>query len=197
MITLFLLITAFFALSPSVSGLVLPLDEGVILNSTETWPTARYLIGRDDSDSLSFTDADADAQAESSTCDYTQTFNTLDDLNNYLAPPKVHNEISRLDRMSGDCSAYHSLKTLINMLDKAYSDYQSVDNGYDDLFKIYKDYMHDSTPNLITNGLMFTDKANPSGTPFHVDGPGIKCRYHNRAIDHMLTVDDRLRLHYS
>lgn len=166
MSTLSLLVTLSLALSCSASGLSSAPDVDVptSLGDAAPWPTTGNLTTRA-------------INSSGYQCDYTKRFATLEDLESYVSPPDVHIEITPSMLMPIDCSAYHALRTLINLMDNATANYTSVNDGYDDLFDIYKDYMRDSTPTVIVNGLMFNETTTGEGNTIYVDGPGMKCGF--------------------
>lgn len=80
-------------------------------------------------------------------CDYTLTFKNLDDLN------------ARAGQYRSDCVAKYTLDVLIAMLDTAYNNYTSVNDGYDKEFGYYVTYMKKLIPSVLDNSLMFNQSA--------------------------------------
>ena len=82
------------------------------------------------------------------------------------------------------------------MLDAAYSDYKSVDDGYDREFGYHVTYMKKLVPAVLGNSFMFDEAHATRAMIMPPLGPGMQCIYDTlsklRAAS-MLTMD-RLRL---
>ncbi|THX32417.1 hypothetical protein D6D10_08112 [Aureobasidium pullulans] len=76
-------------------------------------------------------------------CDYTKTFENLDDLN------------AASDGMRTECLAAYAMSTLITMLDTAYDNYTSVNDGYDEEFGYYVTYIQKLVPIVLDKSFMF------------------------------------------
>ncbi|GLI79232.1 glucan endo-1,3-alpha-glucosidase agn1 [Penicillium ochrochloron] len=86
-------------------------------------------------------------------CDYSLTYDSLEELSSAAAD------------MRTDCVGFYTLQVLIKMLDTAYDNYTNVNNGYDEMFTYYVDYMNDLVPQILDTSLMFVgDGGNPDGT---------------------------------
>jgi chitinase len=98
-------------------------------------------------------------------CDYTTTFANLDDLN--AASDGIHVE----------CFAAYAMGTLITMLDTAYDNYTSVNDGYDEEFLYYVTSIKNLVPSVLDKSFMF-DRANETETEnISPPGPGMSCEY--------------------
>jgi hypothetical protein len=97
-------------------------------------------------------------------CDYTKTFADLDDLNAFS------------DGMRSECLAAYALKTLITMLDTAYDNYNSVNDGYDKEFDFYVTYITELVPSVLDTSFMIDQKKSDGGGVAY-PGPGMKCEY--------------------
>jgi chitinase len=105
-------------------------------------------------------------------CDYTLTFNNLDDLN------------AVSDGMRVQCLAAYALNTLITMLDTAYDNYTSVNDGYDQEFDFYVTYIEKLVPRVLDTSFMF-DEVKSAGSGFPFPGKGMSCECYT-----ILTVAD-------
>lgn len=107
------------------------------------------------------------------------TFDNLDDLN------------AASDGLQVECLAAYAMSTLISMLDTAYNNYTSVNDGYDEEFGHYVTYIQKLVPTVLDKSFMF-DVA--SETPQEVitpPGPGMSCEYCT-----ILTVAEMLDTNY-
>ncbi|CAD0113390.1 unnamed protein product [Aureobasidium uvarum] len=78
-------------------------------------------------------------------CDFSKTFKNLDDLS------------AAADGLRSDCIAVYTLETLITMLDAAYANYTSVNDGYDEEFGYYVTYIKKLVPAVLGNSFMFDE----------------------------------------
>ena len=77
-------------------------------------------------------------------CDYSITFDSLDDLNAHSGS------------LRSDCMAAYTLEVLISMLDVAYTNYTTnVTDGYDALFDYYVKYINKLVPEVLENEFMW------------------------------------------
>ena len=75
-------------------------------------------------------------------CDYSLTFNNLDDL------------AAAASGFRTDCIAAYTLETLSTMLDAAYANYTSVNDGYDEDFGAYVTYIEKLVPSALDNNVV-------------------------------------------
>lgn len=108
-------------------------------------------------------DDDDDSFENGVLCDYTITFDSLDDLN------------AASDGLRVECLAAYALDTLITMLDTAYDNYTSVDDGYDEEFGYYVTYIQKLVPSVLDKSFMFDNKKINEGFPYA--GSGMSCKY--------------------
>ncbi|KAJ5195437.1 uncharacterized protein N7498_008875 [Penicillium cinerascens] len=153
-------------------------DEGdvVIFNETDwiSWLSPEsYVARREWGDSLNFggtsdwavdlnqtyasngtgSEVDSGYDDDYQLCDYSWTYDSLEELS------------SAATDMRTDCVAFYTLKVLIKMLDTAYDNFTNVNNGYDEMFTYYVEYMNDLVPQILYTKLMFVgDGGNPAGT---------------------------------
>jgi hypothetical protein len=100
-------------------------------------------------------EVDSGDDSDYEVCDYRWTYDNLD---------KVSAAATNSDTRS-DCLAYYTLQVLIKMLDTAYDNYTNVNNGYDEIFTYYVQYMSDLVPQVLDTSLMFVgDGGNAAGT---------------------------------
>lgn len=117
-------------------------------------------------------------------CDFSKTYKDLDNLSDASKSLRT------------DCIAVYTLETLITMLDAAYADYKSVDDGYDKEFGYYVTYMKKVVPSVLGNSFMFDESHATSALHIPPLGPGMKCiddTLLTLRVVSMLTLD-RLRL---
>ncbi|KAK6004282.1 hypothetical protein QM012_009132 [Aureobasidium pullulans] len=93
-------------------------------------------------------------------CDLGLTFDSLDDLN------------AAADKMRAKCLAAYTMRTLITMLDTAYDNYTSVDDGYDEEFKYYVKSIEKLVPQVLDTSFMF-DMEKSAGISFPYPGRGM------------------------
>jgi chitinase len=86
---------------------------------------------------------DDDDDDDYTACNYTITFDSLDDLS------------AAAGNLRSDCVAVYTMQVLIDMLDTAYDNYTNVNNGYDDLFGHYVTYIDKLVPQLLEDAFMF------------------------------------------
>jgi len=84
-------------------------------------------------------------------CDYSLSFNSLEDLGNVA------------DQYSIYCSEIYTVKTLSGELSGALARYTNIDNGYDSLFDYYVDYMEDMISATL---LKFMNTVNGPGNKY-------------------------------
>jgi chitinase len=99
-------------------------------------------------------------------CDYTKRFADLDDLNAFS------------DGLRSECLAAYAMETLITMLDTAYDNYTSVNDGYDEEFGYYVKSIHNLVPGVLQNSFMFDMANSHSWTTTPPVGPGMSCEYY-------------------
>jgi hypothetical protein len=99
-------------------------------------------------------------------CDYSRTFANLDDLN------------AASDGMRLECLAAYAMETLITMLDTAYDNYNSVNDGYDEEFEYYVKSIHNLVPSVLSNSFMFDVVNAHSWSDIAPPGPGMSCEYY-------------------
>lgn len=107
-----------------------------------------------------------DDNSDFALCDYTLTFNSLDDLS------------AASGSLRSDCIAAYTMQVLIDMLNTAYANYTDVNNGYDDMFGYYVTYIEDLVPEILKAGFMFniTDNQHWDTIGFLPDlGYGMNC----------------------
>lgn len=118
--------------------------------------------GGDDSGDDSDDDDDND-EDDAPVCDYSITFDNLDDLN----------------AASGDfvssCLVVYALETLITMLDTAYANYTSVNDGYDEEFGYYVTYIEKLVPAVLDNNFMFNESITTDTMLIPAPGYGMNC----------------------
>ncbi|KAG9603067.1 glycoside hydrolase family 6 protein, partial [Aureobasidium melanogenum] len=115
-----------------------------------------------DSDPNTTADDDDNYEPEDNNpCDYDLTFDNLEDLN------------AASDGLRAECLAAYALDTLITMLDTAYDNYTSVDDGYDEEFEYYVTYIQKLVPSVLDNSFMFDNKKSTGGFPY----PGLGMSY--------------------
>lgn len=95
-------------------------------------------------------------------CDYSKTFSSLDDLK------------AQASNFRSDCINAYTLQVLIDMLDVAFDNYTSVNNGYDKEFKYYTKYMKKLVPGVLSQGFMFNKSATARNTAQMKLGPGMQ-----------------------
>jgi chitinase len=98
-------------------------------------------------------------------CDYSKTFANLDDLN------------AASDGMRLECLAAYAMETLITMLDAAYDNYTSVNDGYDKEFGFYVTYIQNLVPDVLAKSFMFDRASQTNRMAIPPLGPGMKCEY--------------------
>lgn len=98
-------------------------------------------------------------------CDYTITFNNLDDLN------------SASDGLRVECVAAYAMDTLITMLDTAYDNYTSVNDGYDEEFGYYVKYIQKLVTTVLDKSFMFNVTSETKYANIDPPGPGMSCEY--------------------
>lgn len=131
-----------------------------------TAPSDSDSVATDDGDDDDNDDADDDDNylPEAYTpCDYYLTFDNLDDLNAASGGLRV------------ECLAAYALDTLITMLDTAYDNYTSVNDGYDEEFGYYVTYIKKLVPSVLDTSFMFDKKKSTGGVPY--PGLGMSCEY--------------------
>ncbi|KKA17641.1 hypothetical protein T310_8420, partial [Rasamsonia emersonii CBS 393.64] len=101
-----------------------------------------------------------ESQGEDAPCDFSVTFNTLADL------------AKASSKYSPYCSQIYAVQTLSNELSTAMANYSAVNNGYDDLFGYYVDYVKSMIPGALDS---FMDYKNGKGNQYfnctlNVDG---------------------------
>ncbi|KAH0171368.1 glycoside hydrolase family 6 protein, partial [Aureobasidium melanogenum] len=106
-------------------------------------------------------DDDYWAPETSEPCDYTKTFNNLDDLN------------AAADGIRPDCLAIYAMQTLITMLDTAYDNYTSVNDGYDEEFGYYVKYIQRLVPIVLDQSFMFDAANSKDWLNIAPPGPGM------------------------
>jgi chitinase len=89
-------------------------------------------------------------QGDTSPCNFTKSYNTLDDV------------VAALGSITKQCAEIFTVQTLSNELSAALANYTSVDNDYDKLFGYYVEAIKAEVPNVLSE---FMDS---------VDGPGNK-----------------------
>jgi chitinase len=97
-------------------------------------------------------------------CDLGLKFDNLDDLN------------AAADGMRAKCLAAYTMRTLITMLDTAYDNYTSVNDGYDNEFKYYVTSIEKLVPQVLKTSFMF-DMKKSDGKSFPYPGRGMSCEY--------------------
>lgn len=109
-------------------------------------------------------------------CDYSQKFNDLDALN------------TAASNYEAACLSVYSLQALISMLDTAYDNYTSVNDGYDEEFGYYMTYIKNLVPVVLDTNFMFngTNKANPGAFP--PLGYGMNCKTLSRVTMKMMDL---------
>ncbi|THY23807.1 glycoside hydrolase [Aureobasidium pullulans] len=100
-------------------------------------------------------------------CDYTRAFSDLDDLN------------AASDGLRTECLAAYAMSTLITMLDTAYDNYTSVNDGYDEEFGYYVTYVKKLVPKVLDTSFMFDMKKSTGGYPY----PGLGMNYFDCRMD--------------
>ena len=111
---------------------------------------------------------------DSPLCDYSLSFSALDDLNAVAGG------------LRSDCIAIYALQTLMAMLDTAYDNYTTVNNGYDEEFGYYVTYITKLVPSVLDEQVMF-DRADTTDTmELPVLGPAMKCMASSFAPSHYL-----------
>jgi len=110
-------------------------------------------------------DDDDDSFENGVPCDYTMTFDNLDDLN------------AASDGLRVECLAAYTLDTLITMLDAAYDHYNSVNDGYDEEFGYYVTYIQKLVPSVLNNRFMFDKARETVIQDIAPPGPGMSCEY--------------------
>jgi chitinase len=115
--------------------------------------------GSDDGDS----DDNGYREEDLQLCDYTRKFDTLDDLS------------AATDVLRSDCIDFYALQTLITMLDAAYGNYTSVNDGYDEEFGYYVTYIEKLVPSVLDNSFMFDEAHATTTGNIPPAGPGMQC----------------------
>nr|OQO24051.1 hypothetical protein B0A51_05021 [Rachicladosporium sp. CCFEE 5018] len=101
------------------------------------------------------------ANDDSPSCDYTLTWNNLDDLG------------AVADGLDEYCLAIYTLATLITMFDTAYDNYTAVNTDYDSQFGYYVTYMIKLIPSVLDNQFMFDQSSTTEQHHIPVPGPGM------------------------
>lgn len=99
----------------------------------------------------------SDACSISAYCDYTLVFTTLDAIQAASAAGTI-NDV---------CISYYTLQTLSATLDGAISKYTSVDQGYDNLFKYYVEYVKNMVPDALSQFMALSTPRSPIGGAGH------------------------------
>ena len=118
-------------------------------------------------------------------CDYSVKYDSLFDLDAAITESGLLAAVAPftpgIGKLTGggtlrsDCVAAYALHALIIMMDTAYGNYTSVNDGYDKEFGYYIKYMEKTVPEIIDNVFMFdTSKATATEAMAPV-GPGMKC----------------------
>ncbi|KAG8623138.1 hypothetical protein KVT40_008114 [Elsinoe batatas] len=101
-------------------------------------------------------------------------------------PLDAYSDLGALEAALGGisihCHPQVTLRTMLRMLDDAYRSYNDVNNGYDRLFEVYVDYIHDLIPSILNNAFMLDAKslADFPGRIIPDMGPGMHafdCKY--------------------
>lgn len=71
------------------------------------------------------------------------------------------------------CIAQMTLDTLVGLLDEAYNDSDDVNNGYDETFDYYVDYIEKVVPATLTNAFMWNMSTTPQNQLWPNRGYGI------------------------
>jgi hypothetical protein len=111
----------------------------------------------DDDDAINFSDDDYQV------CDFSLTFTDLDALNSAASGLRV------------ECIQIYALDTLINMLNTAYSNYTSVNDGYDEEFDNYVTYIQKLVPAMLDNSFMFDQSKTTESMEVPASGDGLNC----------------------
>ena len=114
-------------------------------------------------------------------CDYTKTFENLDDLN------------AASDGMRTECLAAYAMSTLITMLDTAYDNYTSVNDGYDEEFGYYVTYIQKLVPIVLDKSFMFNVTKVAQYGNISPPGPGMSCEYYTSLTAARMSDTDCLR----
>ncbi|KAJ5100662.1 glycoside hydrolase [Penicillium angulare] len=110
-------------------------------------------------------------------CDYSKSFNTLDELSEASAG------------MRSDCISVYTLQTLVTMLNVAYDNYTDINSGYDELFGYYVTYMEKLVPTILNSHLMMTDdggsqaKASGAEPKFGEGASYFSCSFGGKTYD--------------
>ena len=126
---------------------------------------------KDDGDSINpgIVGLHADYEA----CDYSVSYETLDDLN-----ADITGKLSEArGTIRSDCIAVYALDALITMLDTAYKNYTDVNKGYDEEFGYYIKYMEKLVPSILDNSFMFDTSEDTPTMAMSKMGPAMKCMY--------------------
>ncbi|KAK5111586.1 hypothetical protein LTR85_011815 [Meristemomyces frigidus] len=94
-------------------------------------------------------------------CDYSLLFNNLDDLN------------AAAGGLRTDCISVYALETLITMLDTAYANYTTINDGYDEEFGYYVTYMENLVQPTLDTSVMFAANLSTDTMEISVAGPGM------------------------
>jgi len=143
---------------PTVGTSTSPASSGSSGTSTSTSPGATgstYDNG----------DGGLDDDDDFAVCDFTLTFDNLDDLN------------TATGNLRTDCIAIYTLETLMTMLDTAYANYTSVNDGYDEEFGHYVTYITKLVQPTIDDNVMFDSADTTETMPIAVPGPGMSCTF--------------------
>lgn len=97
-------------------------------------------------------------------CDYSKSFDNLDDLS------------AAADKIGSECLSVYTLEVLIKMLNTAYNNYTSVNEGYDDLYGYYVTYMEKLVPVVLSNEFMFNLSTTGQYAPIPEPGFGCNCK---------------------
>lgn len=124
------------------------------LGGTSEWAIDLESYDTDDGDDVDEFDSDTNSTAP---CDYSLSFDTLADLE------------AVADQYSVYCAEIYGLTALSAELTAAYANYTDVNNGYDDVFSYYVEYVGGEVPTAITN-FMYT--GNGYVGPAVTDSPG-------------------------
>ncbi|GAB7357175.1 hypothetical protein MBLNU459_g8166t1 [Dothideomycetes sp. NU459] len=129
--------------------------------SDPTTTTASSSTGTATPDTTDDDDDDNYAPEDYIPCDYTKTFDNLDDLN------------AASDGLRVECLAVYAMSTLITMLDTAYDNYTSVNDGYDEEFGYYVTYIQKLVPTVLDKSFMFDVASETDSEDIPPPGPGM------------------------
>ncbi|KAK3690963.1 Glucan endo-1,3-alpha-glucosidase agn1 [Vermiconidia calcicola] len=119
-------------------------------------------------------------------CDYSLEYDSLFDLNAAIASSaltattgpfaETAGTLAGGGTMRSDCVSAYALHALINMLNTAWANYTSVNDGYDKEFGYYLKYMEETVPEIIDNVFMFDTSTGTILQTFMMPpvGPGMQ-----------------------